>query len=94
VVSGYTVDLSSAVYTFDDAGTHMVGVKFNLDKAANDVKVAMTTGNPTAAGDWADCGSAAAVTFAVTCTFAAPVADGTGAQLSVLAVSDGTVVVP
>lgn len=91
-VSGYTVD-SPTNYVFNAAGTTMDGVTFDLDKAASDVKVALTEGEPTT-GDWADCGaSEAASPYAVTCTFAAPVPVAEGQKLSVAAVSSGTVTI-
>jgi len=91
-VTGYAISNEQVQYDAD--GTHVVGVTFNLDKAASDVKAALVAA-PVAA-DWTDCGASAAVTFAVTCTF-----DGTGTpnpvavdnfvKLSVAAVSNGTV---
>lgn len=91
-VSGYTVS-SPTNYTFSEDGTKMTAVTFDLDKAATDVAVALTAGEPTKA-DWTDCGaSGAASPFAVTCTFGTPVADGSGLKLSVAAVSSGTVTI-
>ncbi len=89
-VSGYTVT-SPTNYRFNPGGTEMVGVTFELSAAANDVKVALTPGEPVFA-DWADCGATGAKN-AVTCTFAKPVPDAEGTKLSVAAVSSGTVTI-
>jgi hypothetical protein len=92
VVSGYTVS-SPTNYTFSGDGTTMTGVSFDLNKAASDVQVALTAAAPTQA-DWSDCGaSGGSSPFAVTCTFGTPVADGSGLQLTVAAVSSGTVTI-
>jgi hypothetical protein len=91
-VSGYTV-ASPTNYTFNEAGTTMTKVTFDLDKAASDVAVALTAAAP-AGADWTDCGpSEAASPFAVTCTFGTPVPDENGLKLSVAAVSSGTVTI-
>lgn len=91
-VSGYEVE-SPTNYTFDESGTHMTEVKFDLNKAASDVKVALSAAEPVTA-DWSDCGaSEAASPYAVSCTFAAPVLDEDGLKLSVAAVSSGTVTI-
>ena len=91
-VSGYTVT-SPTNYTFNGEGTTMDKVTFDLDKAASDVKVALTAAAP-AVADWADCGeSEAASPFAVNCTFAKPIPVGEGLKLSVAAVSSGTVTI-
>jgi hypothetical protein len=91
-VSGYTVS-SPTNYTFSGDGTEMTAVSFDLNKAASDVQVALTAAAPTQA-DWSDCGASGAATpFAVTCTFDNPVAVGSGLQLTVAAVSSGTVTI-
>ena len=91
-VSGYEVK-SPTNYTFSGDGETMVGVKFELNKAATDVQVALTKGTPETA-NWADCGESEAVApYGVTCTFAKPVPDGEGLKLSVAAVSSGTVTI-
>jgi hypothetical protein len=91
-VSGYEVS-SPTNYTFSADGTKMVAVKFDLNKAASDVNVALSAAAPVTA-DWSDCGeSEAASPYGVVCTFANPVADGEGLKLSVAAVSTGTVTI-
>ncbi len=91
-VSGYTVS-SPANYIFSGDGLTMVGVTFELDKAATDVAVALTPGTPETA-NWADCGaSEGSAPYAVKCTFKSPVPDGEGLKLSVAAVSSGTVTI-
>ena len=90
-VSGYTVS-SPTNYTFSGDGLTMVGVKFQLDKAATDVQVALTAGTPETK-NWSDCGAAVGGANEVTCTFAKPVPDGEGLKLSVAAVSSGTVTI-
>jgi hypothetical protein len=90
-VSGYTVN-SPTNYTFSGDGLTMVGVKFTLDKAATDVQVALTKGTP-ATADWSDCKASVGGENEVTCTFAKPVPDGEGLNLSVAAVSSGTVTI-
>lgn len=91
-VSGYTVS-SPANYTFSSDGLTMTKVTFELDKAASDVAVALSAATPVSA-DWSDCGaSEGSSPFAVTCTFAKPVADAEGLKLSVAAVSSGTVTI-
>ncbi|MGO9489144.1 MAG: hypothetical protein ACLQBB_08990 [Solirubrobacteraceae bacterium] len=91
-VSGYTVK-SPTNYTFDATGEHMTKVSFELDKAASDVQVALTSAAPTT-GDWTDCGaSEASAPYGVTCTFPSPVPDAEGLKLSVAAVSSGTVTI-
>jgi type 1 fimbria pilin len=91
VVSGYTVS-SPTNYIFSGDGLTMVGVTFDLDKAASDVQVALTPGTPLTA-NWSDCGASSGGEFAVTCTFAAPVPVAEGTHLSVAAVSSGTVTI-
>ena len=92
VVTGYEVS-SPTNYTFSEDGLTMTGVKFNLDKAASDVAVALSAANPVEA-DWADCGeSEKASPFGVTCKFKTPVLDANGLKLSVAAVSTGTVTI-
>lgn len=91
-VTGYTVS-SPTNYTFSADGLTMLGVKFDLDKAASDVKVALTSSTPESASSWSDCGASAGGSNEVTCTFAAPVPDGEGDKLSVAAVSSGTVTI-
>lgn len=91
-VSGYTVT-SPTNYTFNGEGTTMDAVTFDLDKSASDVKVALTAAAPST-GDWSDCGaSEGSSPFAVTCTFGTPVPVGEGLNLSVAAVSSGTVTI-
>jgi hypothetical protein len=91
-VSGYEVS-SPTNYTFSGDGTKMVGVKFDLNKAASDVDVALSAAAPVTA-DWSDCGaSEASSPYGVVCTFAAPVPDASGLKLSVAAVSSGTVTI-
>jgi hypothetical protein len=90
-VSGYTVS-SPTNYTFSGDGETMTAVKFDLDKAASDVQVALTAATPTQA-DWTDCGASSGGSFEVTCTFGTPVPDGKGLKLSVAAVSSGTVTI-
>ena len=91
-VSGYVIE-SPTEYTFDESGTHMTKVEFNLDHAASDVQVALSKAAPVTA-DWSDCGASGVSTpFAVKCTFAAPVPDGEGLKLSVAAVSSGKVAI-
>jgi hypothetical protein len=92
VVSGYTVS-SPTNYTFSADGTTMTAVSFDLNKAASDVQVALTAAAPTHS-DWTDCGpSGGSSPYAVDCTFPAPVPDGNGLQLTVAAVSSGTVTI-
>jgi hypothetical protein len=83
VVTGYTV--SNPTYTFSADGATVTVAEFDLDKAASDVKAALT-GTPVNA-DWQDCG--AAVALHVTCTFATPVAVANHVALNVIAVSNG-----
>jgi hypothetical protein len=90
-VSGYEVS-SPTNYTFSADGTKMTEVTFNLNKAASDVKVALSAAAPVQA-DWTDCGASEASPFAVTCKFGTPVADAAGLKLSVAAVSTGTVTI-
>jgi hypothetical protein len=90
-VSGYTVS-SPTNYTFSADGTTMTEVTFDLNKAASDVKVALTAAAP-AQADWTDCGASEASPFEVTCKFGTPVLDGEGLKLSVAAVSSGTVTI-
>lgn len=91
-VSGFEVK-SPTNYTFSGNGETMTGVKFELDKAASDVAVALTAGTP-AQADWTDCGASEAATpFEVTCTFGTPIPDAAGLKLSVAAVSSGTVTI-
>lgn len=91
VVSGYEVK-SPTNYTFSEDGLTMTAVTFELNKEASDVQVALTEGNPKTA-DWVDCGASKGVTFEVKCTFPAPVPDAKGVNLSVAAVSSGTVTI-
>lgn len=87
-VSGYTI--SNITYTFSADGTTVTAVGFDLDSAANDVKVALTSGTPVQS-DWVDCGaSGASSPWAVSCTFGTPVANGSADTLSVVAVGSGT----
>lgn len=92
VVSGYTIS-GPTNYTFSADGTTMLGVSFDLDKAASDVQVALSAAAPVHA-DWDDCGaSGGSSPYAVTCTFPSPVAVANGLQLTVAAVSSGTVTI-
>ncbi len=91
VVSGYTVS-GPTNYTFSADGTTVVGVDFDLDAAATDVAAALSAAAPVH-NDWVDCGASAGVGNSVTCTFATPVANANGLQLSVAAVSTGTVTI-
>jgi hypothetical protein len=90
-VSGYEVS-SPTNYTFSADGTKMTEVKFNLNKAASDIKVALTAGAP-AQADWTDCGASEASPYEVSCKFATAVPDGEGLKLSVAAVSTGSVTI-
>jgi len=91
-VSGYTVE-GPDNYSFDESGTHMTKVTFHLDKAASDVAVALSAAAPVTA-DWSHCtGGPWAAKAPVTCTFANPVEDKNGLQLTVAAVSSGTVTI-
>ena len=91
-VSGYEVK-SPTNYTFSGDGETMTGVKFELNKAASDVWVALTPSTPETA-DWADCGaSEGSSPFEVTCTIAKHVPNAEGLKLSVAAVSSGTVTI-
>jgi hypothetical protein len=90
-VSGYEVS-SPTNYTFSADGTKMTEVKFNLNKAASDIKVALTAGAP-AQGDWTDCGASESAPYEVSCKFTTAVADGEGLKLSVAAVSTGSVTI-
>jgi hypothetical protein len=90
-VSGYEVS-SPTNYTFSADGETMTEVSFNLNKAASDIKVALSAAAPEKA-DWTDCGASEASPFAVTCKFTTPVADAAGLKLSVAAVSTGTVTI-
>ena len=70
-VSGYTIS-SPTNYTFSGDGLTMTAVKFNLDKAATDVQVALTAATP-AQANWSDCGaSGAGAPYEVSCTFGTP----------------------
>lgn len=90
-VSGYVVS-SPTNYTFSPDGLTIESVSFNLNKAASDVAVALTAAAPTGP-DWTDCGAAASSPYAVTCTFVTPIPVGSGLQLSVAAVSSGSVTI-
>jgi hypothetical protein len=64
-VTGYKVEGPSE-YKWNDPGTKMIQVKFELNAEAKDVKVAYTkNATPPVKGDWADCGEA--VAKVVTC---------------------------
>lgn len=91
VVSGYTVS-GPTNYTFSADGTTIVGVDFDLDAAASDVAVALSAAAPVH-NDWVDCGASTGGSNSVDCTFSTPVADANGLQLSVAAVSTGTVTI-
>ncbi len=90
-VTGYTVT-GPTDYTFSADGLTVVSVSFALDSAATDVAAALSAANPVHA-DWVDCGATAPITFAVTCTFATPVPNANALNLSVAAVSTGTVTI-
>lgn len=89
-VSGYTVTPDS--YTFAADGTTVTAVSFDLDSAASDAQAALSAAAPVHA-DWVDCGASSGVSNTVACTFATPVANGSADDLSVAAVSTGTVVI-
>jgi hypothetical protein len=91
VVSGYTVT-GPTNYTFSADGTTITGVDFQLDNTATDVAAALSAAAPVH-NDWVDCGAATGGTNDVACTFATPVAVANGLQLSVAAVSTGTVTI-
>jgi hypothetical protein len=91
VVSGYTVT-GPTNYTFSADGTTIVGVDFQLDNAATDVAAALSAAAPVH-NDWVDCGASTGGSNDVSCTFTTPVADASGLQLSVAAVSTGTVTI-
>jgi hypothetical protein len=91
VVSGYTIS-SPTNYTFSANGETMTKVSFNLNKAASDIKVALSAAAPITA-DWTDCGASEEAPYAVTCTFPSPVLNEAGDKLSVAAVSTGTVTI-
>jgi hypothetical protein len=75
-VTGYKVEGPSE-YEWNDPGTKMVQVKFELSEEAKDVKVAYTKkGVAPVKGDWADCGPA--VTKVVTCDLKGAAAYGEG----------------
>jgi hypothetical protein len=82
-VTGYTV--TNPTYTFSADGTTVTVAEFDLDKAASDVKAALTA--TPVQSDWQDCG--AAVSLHVTCTFATPVPVANHVKLNVIAVSNG-----
>ena len=85
-VSGYTI--SNYEYTFSGDGTTINVVAFDLDKAASDVKIALTA-TPVHA-DWLDCAGSAGGSNTVTCTLGTPVAASAVNDLHVVAVSTGT----
>lgn len=91
VVSGYTVT-GPTNYTFSADGTTIVGVDFDLDNPANDVAVALSAAAPVH-NDWVDCGASTGGSNSVDCTFSTPVDNANGLQLSVAAVSTGTVTI-
>jgi hypothetical protein len=97
VVSGYTIS-SPTNYTFSADGAYINSVSFDLNKAASDVAVALSNATPVHA-DWVDCGaSGASSPWLVTCDFtdgglATGVAVASGNELSVAAVSSGTVTI-
>ncbi|MGO9321238.1 MAG: hypothetical protein ACLQBY_10620 [Solirubrobacteraceae bacterium] len=97
-VSGYTEVGKS--YTFTANGEETTGVELILDgeQIPHDVKVALTTAAPTAAGEWSDCPVAdiseiKAKEYLAKCTFSAAIPDGEGLKLSVTAVSEGEVII-
>lgn len=92
VISGYTVS-GPTNYTFSADGTTIVGVNFDLDNSATDVAAAISAAAPVH-NDWVDCGASVGVSHSVTCDFSGQaVADAAGLQLSVAAVSTGTVTI-
>ena len=84
--SGYTI--SNYAYTFSADGTTINVVAFDLDKAASDVKIALTA-TPVHA-DWLDCAGSAGGSNTVTCTLGTPVAASAVNDLHVVTVSTGT----
>jgi hypothetical protein len=100
VVSGYTE--SGVSYTWNEAGTEITKANFILTSAEklkpSDVKVALTAAAPTGA-DWVDCPPGSYVAKGteeteIVCTFGGGgIANATGLQLTVAAVSEGEVVV-
>jgi hypothetical protein len=92
VVGGYSVT-GYTNYTFSADGTTMVSVSFDLDHAASDVAVALSNGAPVHA-DWADCGATSGGSNSITdCAFPSPVPVANGTQLSIAAVSQGSVII-
>jgi hypothetical protein len=100
VVSGYTE--SGVSYTWNAPGTKITAAHFILKSAAklepSDVKVALTEGAPKEASEWVDCPKAKYVVKGeeeteIVCEFGAGIENKVGTQLTVAAVSEGTVVV-
>jgi hypothetical protein len=91
VVSAFTVT-GPTNYTFSADGTTVTALSFQLNAAATDVATALSAAAPVNA-DWVDCGASAGVAHDVTCTFATPVANGAALQLTIAAVSTGTVTI-
>jgi hypothetical protein len=96
-VSGYVVS-SPTNYTFSANGADVTSVSFDLDHAASDVAVALSNATPVHA-NWVDCGaSGSSSPYAVTCDLTdggatSGVAVAAGNELSVAAVSTGTVTI-
>jgi hypothetical protein len=91
VVSGYTVTgPSNYIYSAD--GTHVVGVTFTLSAAATDAAAALSAAAPVNA-DWVHCGLTGGGTIA-TCDYSGrPILATDALQLTVAAVSTGTVTI-
>jgi hypothetical protein len=101
VVSGYKE--TGVSYTWNVAGTDITAAHFDLtskeELEPSDVKVALTAGAPTKETEWVDCPKGeykveSPEETEITCKFTAPgVENVVGTQLTVAAVSEGTVVV-
>jgi hypothetical protein len=102
IVSGYTE--SGVSYSWNTEGTKITKAHFILtNKAAatlkpSDVKVALTEGAPKAEAEWVDCPPPYVETSAteteIACTFGGGgIENKAGTQLTVAAVSEGTVVI-
>jgi hypothetical protein len=95
-ITGYTVD-SPTNYVYNNDGTKVDAVTFDLDSAATDVKAALVT--TPGHDDWANCGASGGSTpFAVTCNFKTDSPNGSVlvanvVKLHVVAVSSGTVTI-
>ena len=91
VVSAYTVS-SPTNYTFSADGTTVTAISFQLNAAATDVAAALSAAAPVH-NNWVYCGASTGASNDVSCTFTTPVANGSADQLSVAAVSSGTVTI-